>query len=649
MSHQLHQIYEFGPYRLDAAERLLMRDGEAVPLQPKVFDLLLALVERHGHLLEKDELMKLVWPDVVVEEANLSTNISILRRTLGEDGNGRRFIETVPRRGYRFVAPVRNGQKMTVEPGIAEIAQAPNAQQETPVSAATEEAPARGAGRWAPGRPRLAVSLAVLLLLGVIGAVIFWSQKRRSDAPTDQIRSLAVIPFDNFSGDPAQEYLADGMTEALITELSKIGSLRVTSRTSVMQYKAARKPLPEIAGELSVDVIVAGSVQRSGDKIGITAQLIRATTDQHLWANQYERDLRDILSLQREVARAIAGEINVKLTPKEQGLLANARPVNPEALDAYLKGRDYFNRGINFLGPQRGMDSLKTSVSYFEQAVRIDPSFALGYAGLAGACQWLANTGGLPEFAPRAKEAAKRAVDIDETLAQAHSVLASNLFRFDWDLAGAEREYKRAIELDPNSDAHHWYATYLMYLGRFDQAIQEMNLSLELDPLTIPKRYNAALLYYWARQYDRAIEQYRRLVDTQPNNPQMHVGLGQAYMLKGMYEEGIAELRKASDLTGGDWSIYLAWGYAVSGNRSEAIKILDENLKRISSGSPHSKVNIAYVYIALGDRNQSFEWLEKAYQERSHRILVLKSEPRFDSLRSDLRYQDLLRRIGLDP
>ena len=649
MSHRSQQIYEFESFRLDVAERLLLRDGDVVPLQPKVFDLLLALVEHQGRLLEKDELMKLVWPDTVVEEANLANNISILRKTLGE--NGQQFIETVPKRGYRFVAQVREVRERSEELAATE-----------PVNSQTTVAaePETDAQTMPPGgyqqpeavasisiRPALWRLLAVALGVSLIAVAVI-SFTRRSEDRGVQIKSLAVIPFDNFSGDPGQEYLADGMTEALITELSKIGSLRVTSRTSVMQYKAARKPLPEIGRELSVDVIVAGSVQRSGDKIGITAQLIRATTDQHLWAYQYERDLRDLLSLQREVARAIANEINVKLTPKEQGLLANARPINPEALDAYLKGRDYFNQGINFIGRQT-VDLLKTSLSYFEQSVRIDPNFSLGHAGMADACNWLADFGGLSEFAPRAKEAARRALEIDETLAQAHSVLARNLWRFDWDWASAERKYKRAIELDPNTDAHHGYATYLMYLGRFDQAMREMNLSLELDPLTIPKRYNAALLYSWARQHDRAIEQFRRLADTQPNNPQMHVGLGQAYMLKGMYEEGVAELRKASDVTGGGWSIHLAWGYAVSGNRSEAIKILDENLKRVSSGQPVWKVNIAYVYIALGDRDQALAWLEKAYQERSHRILVLKSEPRFDSLRSDPRYQDLLRRIGFEP
>jgi eukaryotic-like serine/threonine-protein kinase len=503
-----------------------------------------------------------------------------------------------------------------------------------------------GAGaRFASWRWPVVAALAAVMIIALVWIIVL---RRTPATAPNQIKSLAVIPFDNLSGDPTQEYLADGMTDALITELSKIGSLRVTSRTSVMQYKAARKPLPEIGRELSVDVIVAGSVQRSGDKIGITAQLIRATTDQHLWADQYERDFREVLSLQREVARAIAAKINVKLTSEEQGLLANARPVNPGALDAYLKGRDYLNRGMNFLGPQRGMESLKISLSYFEQAVRIDPNFALGYAGLANVCQWLANTGGLLEFAPRARDAAKRALEIDETLAQAHIVLASNLLRFDWDWTGAEREYKRAIELDPNSDARGAYSTYLGYVGRYDQAIREMNIALELDPLTIPRRYNAALTYTWARQYDRSIEQFQRLADAEPNNSQMHVGLGQAYIHKGMYEEGIAALRKASDLSGGDalWSVYLAWGYAVSGNRSEAIKRLDEILKQASSGKPVWNVNIALVYAALGDRDQAFAWLEKAYQERSHRILVLKSDPRFDILRSDPRFTDLLQRIG---
>jgi tetratricopeptide (TPR) repeat protein len=390
-------------------------------------------------------------------------------------------------------------------------------------------------------------------------------------------------------------------------------------------------------------------VQKFGDKLGINAQLIRAATDQHLWADQYERDLRDVLSLQREVARAIAGEINVKLTPSEQGLLANARPVNPEALDAYLKGCDYFNRGINFVGPQQGTDYLKTSVEHFEWAIGIDPNFGLAYAAMGDACNWLGSSRDLLEFAPRAKEAATRALAIDETLAQAHHVLAYNLMVFDWNWGESEREYKRAIDLNPSySRAHESYAIYLMFVGRFDQMFRETNLAQELDPLTIPFKLNEAERYTWARQYDRAIEQFRRLLETQPNNALIHRNLGYAYMYKGMYEEGIAKLRKAGELSGRDASrdLDLAWVYAMSRNRSQAIKILDECLKQLSMGWREEKLGIALIYTALGDRDKAFEYLEKAYQEHSEGLLTLKSYPGFDNLRSDSRYQDLIRRIG---
>jgi Flp pilus assembly protein TadD len=437
------------------------------------------------------------------------------------------------------------------------------------------------------------------------------------------------------------------MTEALITELSKVSALRVISRTSVMQYKGVRKPLPEIARELNVDAVVEGSVIRSGEKVRITAQLIRAATDEHLWAEGYERELRDVLSLQREVARAVAREISVKLTPREEELLASARPVNSEALDAYLKGRDYFNQGRNLLSQQQGRDLLKTSISYFEQATRIDPSYALAYAGLARANHWLASSGSR-EFYPRAKEAAERALEIDEKLAEAHGALAFVLYRVDWDWAGAEREYKRAIELNPGySEAHHGYALYLSNLGRHDEAIREIDLAQELDPLTLPLKNNAGLIYISSRDYDRAIEHFGRLIELEPNDFVIVGNLGVAYMYKGRHEEGLAELRKAVDLSGRnpDVILGLAWGHAVSGNKSEAIKLLNEILK--SSGDPVWRISIASVYTALGDKDQAFVWLEKAYQKRSARVFLLKSDPSFDSLRSDPRCQYLLRRIGL--
>ena len=621
--------FRVGDWSVEPQLNTITGPDKAAHVEPKIMQVLVCLAENAGQVVTKELLMRSVWADTFVSDDVLTRSISELRRVFGDDAKEPRFIQTIPRRGYRLIAPV-------VDDGVKQE---------------TETGEARAAEKATPARRRRLKWLNLLFLVAsamlVVTGLVYGLLLRGTPATKQpEIKSLAVLPLDNFSGDPTQEYLADGMTDALITELSKIGSLRVISRTSVMQYKAARKPLPELARELNVDMVVTGSVQRSGDKLGITAQLIRATDDRHLWANQYERDLRDLLSLQREIARAIAGEIDVKLTPKEERLLASARPVNPAALDAYLRGCHYCTRGSDLIGQQQGIDLLKTSIGYFEQAVRIDPEFALGYAGLA-----MANTGlvaiALSEFHQPAKEAATRALQLDETLSDAHGSLAF-LLTFDRDWAGAEREFKRAIELNPSdSGARMTYAVHLTFLGRHDEAIREIDLAQELDPLSIIIKVTAANLYLMARQHDRAIEQYRRLLDTQPNNFSLHLWLGEAYMYKGMHGEGIAELRKASELSGGAPGIraLLAWGYAVSGNRSEAIKILDERVKWLSNGGPSLKVFIAAAYTALGDQDQAFAWLEKAYQEHSLQLILLKIDPMLVSLRSDPRYADLLRRL----
>jgi eukaryotic-like serine/threonine-protein kinase len=491
---------------------------------------------------------------------------------------------------------------------------------------------------------------AVVLILLAVPLGYFLLSRNGLTTAQPEIKSLAVLPLENLSGDPAQDYFADGMTEELIASLSKIGSLRVISRTSVMQYKGARKPLlKEIARELNVDAVVEGSVLRSGDRVRISVQLIYGATDRHLWAESYQRDLRDVLALQSEVGQAIANEIRIKLTPQEQGLFGNAGSVNPKALEEYLQGRDYFNQGRN-KGGAAGQELLKTSIGHFEQATRIQPDYALAYAGAARANHWLAGSGAPPEFFTKSKDAALRALQIDERLAEAHGALAYVLMTFDRDWAGSEKEFKRAIELTPSySEARHGYALYLSAMGRHDEAIREINIAAELDPLTSPLKRNMGGIYISARQYDRAIEHFRRLRDAEPNNPEMRSILGRAYVLRGMYDEGIAELRKASDLSGvkASRNAVLAWAYAVSGNRSEAIKILEERLKTILDGTPVSKVNIASAYAALGNKDQAFAWLEKAQEERSPQVTFVNVDPAFDSLRSDARFADLLRRVGL--
>jgi TolB-like protein/tetratricopeptide (TPR) repeat protein/predicted Ser/Thr protein kinase len=469
-------------------------------------------------------------------------------------------------------------------------------------------------------------------------------------ASPGSIESLAVLPLENLSRDPEQDYFADGITEALITDLAQISALRVISRTSVMQYKGVRKPLPEIAQELHVDALVEGSVQRSGDHVRITAQLIQEPADKHLWARSYERDLRDVLALQDDVASAIATEVRVKLTRGEQTRLANSRTVNPQALEVYLKGLYYFNDGRDYLSTRRGPESLRKGVEYFEQATKIDPNYALAYSGLARAYHWLAWVAG-PELYAKSTAAARKALEIDDTIAEAHGALGYVMSTYDWNWSGAEREFKRAIELNPGyGEAHHAYALYLNTVGRLDEAIIEINRAIELDPLTLPQKGNAGEIYSDARQYDRAIQQYRNLIELSPNQPVAHEGLGTVYVLKGMYTEGLEEFQRSLELSGGDprRKYAVGWAYAVAGKRTEATKILEE-LRKPSRQMPFQPVPMARIYVALGDNQQALAWLEKAYQERSDGLRFVKTAAEFDSLRPDSRFQDLLRRMGLPP
>ena len=497
-------------------------------------------------------------------------------------------------------------------------------------------------------RPRILTSRIALVGYGVatlfvIGVVVYALRFREAFPTASEIKSLAVLPLDNLSGYPGQDYLADGMTEALITELSKIGSLRVTSRKSVMQYKSALKPLPEIARELNVDVIVSGSVQRSGDRLGITAHLIRGATDQQIWANQYERDFRDVISLQREVARAIAGEINVKLTPKEQGLLANARPINPEAHEAYLHGLFWLNKAIDETREEEVERLHQRSFEYFEQAIKLDPDYAVAYSALASSYHFLA-AGGFPKFYPKAKESALKALALDDSLASAHGALAYTLWRHEWNFVEAEKEFKKAEELTPN--AYAWgYAQFLSTLGRHDEALRRFRIAQDVDPLTVFLKVSAGHAYFDARQFDRAIAQFRSVLELDPKQFAAHSGLCMAHMLKGMHEEGIAECQRALELSGDKSKrIGLAWAYATAGRRSDAIKILDD-LKAQSEGDPERHFSLARIYSALGEKDLAMAQLEIAYVKRED-VLWLKVDPTFDGLRADPRLTDLLRRIG---
>ncbi len=471
------------------------------------------------------------------------------------------------------------------------------------------------------------------------------SRRRRSSGRVRRvgrrrIRVLAVLPLENLSGDPEQDYFTDGMTEALIADLAKIGALRVISRTSVMQYKGARKPLPEIARELNVDAVVEGSVLRVGERARITAQLIEATTDQHLWAESYERDLHDVLTLQREVARAIAQEIKITLTPREKAHLASARAVHPEALELYLKGRYHWNRRT-----QEGFDR---SIEYFQQALELDANYALAYAGLADTYASLAIWGRLPIKAvlPKAKAAALKALELDNTLGEAHAVLAYLASTYEWDWSTAEREYKRAIDLSP-SDAtvHYMYAwNFLHPMGRHKESVAEARRARELDPLSIPINVGLGRLYHRAGQYENAIEEYRKALELDPDAVYAQWALGVAYVQTGMYEEAIATfLKRKVPTAGSNWA--LGYAYGVSGKRGEARKVLNSLLQRRNQGHVPPTM-IAIVHVGLGEKDKAFEWLEKAYEERDDWLTSLKVEPWLDPLRSDLRFHSLLHRMN---
>jgi len=510
---------------------------------------------------------------------------------------------------------------------------------------------AASAVQFAATPARWSFAKAVGLGLGILAAVIILliapnigslRERMLGHADASRIESLAVLPVKNFSGDPDQEFFADGMTDALIAGLAQIKAVKVISRTSVMHYKGSSETLPQIARELGVDGIVEASVMRSGDRLRLTAQLIDARRDQHLWARNYEREMTDVLALQSELVQAIAGEIRVQLTPQENERLRATRRVSPEAYEAYLKGRFYWNK-------RSGQDIIK-GIEYFQHAIEVDPDYALAYAGLAESYVLL------PDFAdarpreviPKARAAAAKAIEIDDTLAEAHTPLAFISGYYDYDVAGAEREFKRAIELNPgDATAHHWYALWLLFLGRHDEATAEIEKARNLDPLSLAINTSVGTVLLYSRHYDSAIGQYRKTLEMDSSFVQAHDYLGNAYLQNGMHEQAIAEFQKAVDLSGGQVRCMAGLGraYAAAGRQEQARKTL-EQLKERAQRSYVSRYELALIYVGLGEKEQAFASLEQAYEEHDRRLMELEAGPQVDPLRSDRRFQDLLRRMN---
>ncbi len=623
---QAKHFYQFGPFCLDPVKRRLLRDGEVVKLTPKAFETLLALVEQRGKTIEKDELLKKVWAGVAVEENNLNQSITALRKSLGDSRQESQYIATIPGVGYRFVADVKEIQTQSVET-------------EAPQSVAVSHgSPPRAARMF---RYALLV-LAPLALAAVVYALL---TREKSPAPAPAVSSIMVLPLENLSGDPSQEYFADGVTDALIGNLAKIGGLHVISRTSSMHYKGTKKSLPEIAREIKVDAIVEGTVQRSGDRVVIRAQLIRAATDGHVWVETYERPMRDVLDLQSEIAQTIAREVQIQMTPAEQARLTVRHPVRPKAFDDYLQGRYlYWNR--------RTEENLKKAIDHFQSAIREDPNYAQAYVGIADCYSALGTVqvGTFPPIEVRklAEEAATKALALDPTLGEAQTALGY-VKHYNWDWAGAEQDFKRAIDLNPNyANAHNFYASFLMSRGRVDESIAASNRARELDPFSLSISVQRGFLLENARRYDEAIEQLRSVIAMNPNHYSAHWVLGHAYAANKQFDQAIAAAERAvelSDRAPGALGI-LGLVYGLAGRKDDANTVLNEllELNKTRYITPAALVNI---YIGLGQKDQAFIWLERAFQERSNYLAYLKVFPLMDPLRSDPRFADLVQRVGL--
>jgi eukaryotic-like serine/threonine-protein kinase len=483
------------------------------------------------------------------------------------------------------------------------------------------------------------VALASLLALDIGGLRrALWGK-----AAVGSIQSLAVLPLESLSSDSAQGYLADGMTDELITNLAQLRALRVIARTSVMRYRGSKKTVPEIARELQVDAVVAGTVQRVGDRLRIGAQLIPATGDQAVWAKSYAGDVRDVLALQSQIAQAIAQQIQIALTPEERVRLTTARQVDPRAYEAYVRGR-------YFLGKRREAD-LRTGIGYFQRAIDADPTYAAAYSGLADCYNMLVYYGVLPpkEAYPKALSAARKALELDSTLAEPHTSLAWVQLMFAWDWPVAEREFRRAIELNPGyPGGHQWYVQCLVVMGRHDEAIAEGKRAQELDPLSLIVNAALARPFYNARRYDEAIAQSKKTFEIDPNYHRAHYWLGLAYEQKSMFDQAIAAFQNAIAYSDG-LTLYVAaagHAYALAGRRSQALKVL-HRLEELSSQRYVSAYDIALIHVGLGDKERAMQWLERAYQERSDGLVFLKVDPRLDRLRSDPRFASLVRRVGL--
>lgn len=655
MNRPAQRSYEFGPFRLDPAEHVLLRDGAPVALRPKEFAVLLVLVENHGHVLTKDQLLKAVWPGQFVEEGNLNRHVSSLRRVLGEIFEEPQYVETVPKVGYRFVAPVREFrnqgagiviERHTIARIVTEEEEVPNGNgvvEPAPESKALLASGAKDVNR----RRSLALAAALVLLVGTTLALAYaWRSRNSQETKTlASVRSLAVLPFKSIGAEEEDEYLGLGMADALITKLSNIQEINIRPTSAVRKYGAPDQDPVAAGRELRVEAVIEGSVQRVGGRIRVTVQLVSVRDSRPLWAEKFDEQITDIFALQDRISEQVGRTLMQSLSSRERQQLTKRYTDNSEAYQLYLKGRFFWNK--------RTVEALKKGIGYFNEAVEKDPSYALAYVGLADSYSLLSDYDGLPpkEAYPQAKKAAEKALALDEQLAEAHAALGLIKTSYDWDWPGAEKEYRRAIELNPNYEtAHQWYGEYLSGMGRHQEAITEIRRAKEINPVSLIINAVEVSVLYIAREYDQAIAQGQKALEMDPNFAEVYGYLRRCYDQKGMYKEAIAARQMRRKLAGFDAAETAALREAAAATSSRVYwqKRLEQELEE-SKRELSSAFDMAEIFAQLGEKDQAFKWLEMAYEERSVMMMYLKVLPNLDPLRSDPRFAALLRRVGLAP
>ncbi len=642
------QLVRFDRFELDLRAGELRKGGIRIRLQEQPLQVLQALLEKPGEVITCEELQRRIWPaDTFVDfDHGLHAAVNRLRTALNDSAERPRYVETVSRRGYRFIG--------NVEPSD----QPPPVQNVSKNVSILKPAP-RFWNSWTGmlGGFVAAIAIAVALVAGNVYGLKDWLL---GSAKPQSFHSLAVLPLENLSGDPKQDPFVDGMTEELITQLSRLGNLKVISRTSIMQYKGTKKSLRQIAAELNVDAVIEGAVQLAGNRVRITAQLVNGKTDQHIWAETYDRELSNVLILQSEVAGDIAKQIDLQLTPQQQQRLqSGAHPVNPEAYQSYLLGRYYWN--------MRTGEGLDKAGKYFADAIQKDPNFALAYSGQADYFAYLTVLGGPEILKPRdamsrARTAAAKALQLDDSLAEAHASMGNILHNYDWNWAAAEREYKRAIDLNPNyAMAHHLYAHLLIQTGHIQESLAEAHRALELDPYSPFVNNGLARQYYLSREYEKAAAQCLMGLQINPAYFPARIQLALAYEQTGRLPQAISELEQAagSMAAGGGPAnssgppidvpvvhALLGHAYAVSGRKADALKELSK-LQAAAAKRYIPPSYFAILWMGLGDNKQAFTWLDRGYQDRSEHMLYLGLEPLVDPLRADPRFVSLLKKVGL--